>query len=625
MKKIRALVVVAGLLTSIIVWADNLAPVNPFKPDFPSNPPLVLGPDERLITILGTNDIHGGLEVGKARGDGSPIGGMAFWGGVASSIRQGVAKRYGADRSGVLVVDAGDQFQGTLISNFNEGMLMFAAMNEVGYDAVITGNHDYDFGPIGWLDDQVTSDTDDKNPRGALLRAVGSAKFPMISANTFVAASIVNSAGEQLNPKDQFCQVNGTIDWSQAERPSYLKPYVIKEVAGLKVALIGLDNPHTPTTTTEANVTDLCFDDEAAAYTRVRKELEGKADVYVIVIHDGNTDTSNDVSKLVSKLPAGSVDAVVSGHTHWVTNTRVGGIAIIQSGSNGEKFGRIDLVYDTKTRKVQPAKTRSFGGIELVHGRCAPSAKSFCDASADGAVSYEGVPVIESAKIAQLVAAARVQVAQVAGRVLGTSDALVRVDRTRESPLANALTDALRGVTAAEVSFMNTGGIRAPIDAGDITYEDLFRVIPFNNHGLVIGPMGAEQVVGLLKRSILTCGGFGALMQSGLKVTFVRDCSHPVNELDPNAKLLHVETLSGEVIYDSASGGMVAPAGRTLVAATLDFLAAGGSGFDGFKGTPVIRDIGIVREAFVKYYLSNPAHLTAQTDGRWVEQKPAVE
>ena len=99
------------------------------------------------LTILSTNDIHGGVEPSKYRSTGESIGGMSFWGGVIRSTRKALESAGGR----VLVLDAGDQFQGTLISNTNEGSLVFSAMDEVGYDAVVPGNHDYDFGPKGWL------------------------------------------------------------------------------------------------------------------------------------------------------------------------------------------------------------------------------------------------------------------------------------------------------------------------------------------------------------------------------------------------------------------------------------------------------------------------------------------
>ncbi len=101
------------------------------------------------ITILATNDIHGGIEPNVSK-DGTSEGGLAAFSGTVQAIKTGLKSKLG-DQVGVLVVDAGDQFQGTLISNYNEGRLVLQTMSQVGYDVAITGNHDYDFGPVGWL------------------------------------------------------------------------------------------------------------------------------------------------------------------------------------------------------------------------------------------------------------------------------------------------------------------------------------------------------------------------------------------------------------------------------------------------------------------------------------------
>ena len=178
-------------------------------------------------------------------------------------------------------------------------------------------------------------------------------------------------------------------------------------------------------------------------------------------------------------------------------------------------------------------------------------------------------------------------IASLAGQVLGRATADIKVDRIAESPLANSLTDLLRRIAAADVAFINTGGIRAPIGSGDVTYEALFRVIPFNNHGVMIGPMPASALLKALIKSAQTCGDYGALMQSGLKVQIEKDCDVPANKghVDPNARLTHVETLGGKVLLDTATGVAPTPADDpTLTVVTLDFLAAGGSGYDMFKG-----------------------------------------
>jgi 5'-nucleotidase len=204
-----------------------------------------------------------------------------------------------------------------------------------------------------------------------------------------------------------------------------------------------------------------------------------------------------------------------------------------------------------------------------------------------------------------------------AKRRLGVTKKALTRDRIDESPLADALTDAFRQAAGTEIAFLNTGGLRADIAAGPLTYESLFEVLPFANRGVKIGPMKLEKLLALLRRSVLTCGGYGALMQSGLRVTFSRDCRQASNGVDAKADLVRVETVGGEVVYDAALAAPAPDPDREFLVATLDFLAAGGSGYGEFKGVPLVEDLGIVREALVKEMLTHPVSWSGDTDGRW--------
>ena len=588
------------------------------------------------ITILATNDIHGGIEPNVSK-DGPIEGGLAAFSGTVQAIKAGLKRKLG-DQAGVLVVDAGDQFQGTLISNYNEGQLVLQAMSQVGYDVAITGNHDYDFGPLGWLDDEVTPTTVDKDPRGALKAALSYARFPLVSANTFMRSSLRDALGNQVKVDQQGCdpvaeagQPPPVIDWSQVTTLEFLKPYLIKEVGGVRVALIGIDNVFTPTTTTSANVSDLCFGREADAYLRVRAQLDGKADVFILLIHDGNADTQG-LSTLVQALMSSShpahgavVDAVVSGHTHYTYNLTVAGVPVIQSGANGKAYGRIDLFYDPKLGGVDRSKTKSYAGVETFLTKCANEARDFCAVDPTSkAVMYEGALFQNDDAIVQLIAKERQQIAPLAGQVLGKATAEIAVDRIGESPLADTLTDLLRQISMADVALMNTGRIRSPLEPGDVTYEEFYRVIPFNNHGVVIGPMQASSLLKALARSAESCDDFGALMQSGLKVEIQKDCNPPSGKVgtDTNAKLMHVETLGGKVLLDAAAPP-TAGDDPVLTVATLDFLAAGGSGYSMLKGVPQIKDLGIIREAMKDFLAKAPATFTPVIDGRWAVRRPA--
>jgi 5'-nucleotidase len=580
---------------------------------------------EKHIVILSTNDIHGGIEAhGSKNGE---TGGLAFFAGAVKAIREGMNAKFGK-QSGVLTVDAGDQFQGTLISNYTEGSLVFDAMNEVGYDYAITGNHDYDFGPHGWLVDDVKdqdASNPDKDPRGVIKDLAKKATFPILSANTYYRASLKDKNGKSVDVDGVGCKpsvATSEVDWTAALRPEFLKPYAIKDVAGVRVAVVGIDNVATPTTTTLDNVSDLCFRDELDTYAEIRKELKGKADVFVILMHDGNSDNEFGATDLVKKINAlgpHSVDVVISGHTHFTYNLNIEGVPMIQSGSGGDHFGRIDLVYNSEKRALDPTKTVSLAGIRMDYTKCDPQAAGFCQVLPSGEVTYEGVKVVPDTAILQEIKQTRDVIAPMADRVLGHSDKVLSRDRIKESPLADALTDSFRTLSEAEISFLNTGGLRENIPSGNVTYEDLFKVIPFNNRGYVIGPMTVQKIVALLNRSIQTCGSYGALMQSGLKVTYTRNCAKGGE--DAHAQLIHVETVAGEVLVDS---GVIVSSetARVFKVATLDFLASGGAGYDDFAGTPLVKDLGILREVLTDSLVTNPGHWTGESDGRWIEQQP---
>lgn len=616
-------------------------PVDP-SPDKPWDAKLL--DTERRITILGTNDIHGGLEP-SFRGP-VEIGGVPLWSGVVGAIRKGLAAREG-DRAGVLLVDAGDQFQGTFISNVSEGRLMLTALSQVGragggkggYDALVPGNHDYDFGPRGWKVDEARTDNE---RRESLLDALGSlekAGTALISANTFLLSSIAYTSGA-AKPSGVMCQpentfgrggkVNGTlqtIDWAHARQPEFLKPYVIREAAGVKVALIGLDNPGTPTTTTARNVDDLCFSDEVAAYRRVYDEIvKAGAEVFVIVAHDGNVDNDRPLDAVIKGIKGAGMrlDAVVSGHTHRTYAEMIEGIPVVQSGSGGKAFGRIDLVWDAAKKALVADKTKLGGGIELIHGGCDRGfTKGFCSAKG-GKALYEGQPADEDADIAQAIRAERARLPKeeaLATAKLGTVDGDVRSDRISESALANAITDGFRAAAQADIAMVNTGGLRAPIvkkKNGEFNFEDLFFVLPFSNHGVLVD-LDANTLEALLLRSIRSCGSYGALMQSGLRVEFERNCKGATDE---GAKLLSVKRLDGTVLFDAAKK-VRPPEGTRFKVATFDFLAAGGSGYVEFKQGNRGADLGILRDVLAARFAKENVQWKSKPDGRWKQVNAA--
>jgi 2',3'-cyclic-nucleotide 2'-phosphodiesterase (5'-nucleotidase family) len=320
-----------------------------------------------------------------------------------------------------------------------------------------------------------------------------------------------------------------------------------------------------------------------------------------------------------------------------VEKKSAGGVPIIQSGSGGERFGRIDLVWDSEAGKLVDAKTRVYAGVRLPLSGCDAGTEDFCSVETpEGGlpyVAYEGVPTFPHKGIGEGIRKTLEEIRPTAERKLGQASSVIKRDRVKESPLANLLTDALlkaarqreaeqgKNRVRVDVAMLNTGGIRADIrpaaGTGDVTYKDLFEVLPFNNTVDVVGPMDAETLFGLLLRSAQSCGSYGPLMQSGLKVTFERHCKSGSEAPDYQARLLKVEAVDGEVFLDVAEGVKPDPE-RKFHVVTLSFLRKGGSGFDGFKNAPLLReDMGIVRDLIADVLAKTPGELSTRTDGRW--------
>lgn len=558
------------------------------------------------VSFLLTNDLHGHVE-----------NGLTYLGSIADQIRS--SPEYKKNEAALIVLDSGDQFQGTLMSNFDEGETMFKTLNQIGYDAVIPGNHDYDFGPLGWLYDKPRADHSEDNPRGVIGKLANMANFPLISANTYLKSSIKQKlTGNKIIINDSCAPVDKAIpsselDFASASGPEFLKPYVIVEKAGLKIALIGIDNHSTSTTTTYDSVADLCFRDEVDTYVEVRKQLEGKADVFVLVMHNGNASNSFDGSEIAEKInkaiPNG-VHLVAAGHTHNTHDVVAGGVHVIQDGANGRAFGRVDLFVDPSTRQVLPAQTKSKAGIAIDANKCDKTKLPFvCD--------HLSLPIPSHPVIDTIITDALSKVAPLAKRKVAVASEKVEINRVNESALGDILADALRKATGTQVSFMNTGGIRTDLAKGDILYEDLFEVSPFQNQAVIIRGMKWSMLRATLDVAAKTCGAYGTLVVSGIKMKFERYCA-PNTSVDPrrDLSLLHVELNDGTVLYDKDTGVNVSD-DYPIDVTTLDFLALGGSGYATLKGSAISETPGIARELIVEALAKEQPTLNNKTDHRF--------
>jgi 5'-nucleotidase len=580
------------------------------------------------LTILSTNDIHGHLEPHIDKKTNEKFGGLSIFYKIVNAIRENTKNLLCHD---VLVLDAGDQFQGTLLSNYDEGKTVFKAMNMIGYDAIVPGNHDYDFGPFGWLDDTATNPNQAFEVISSLAQSV---QFPLLSANTYFRSTITDIDGKSIEVDSVGCKPidsKSIASFQNAQRPSFLKPYIIKKTKfGLRVAIIGLDNMLTPKTTNAENIKSLCFRDPVSEYLEIRQKLNYSAEIFILAIHDGNSLNDYHATELVKRiLQEGQnlklaintklVDAVIAGHTHFVNEEMIENIPLTQSGANARMFGRLTLNINIKAAVSLNRDTDLLAGIKMKHSGCTEkSKKAGCSVNLNETY-YDSFSLNRYySPIDNLILDARKNIKNLAEIKLGTALEPIKRDRNYENALTNFLTDSLKKATQADLVLMNGGGIRSNLDTGPITYESLFSVLPFNNEAVLLENVSIQTVVNLIAKSIKSCGAYGSLFPSGLIIKFSADCKNAKDGISLNSKILEIrETETNNLLY-SESQGIVDP-NKKFKLVTLDFLARGGSGYDDFKNASnqPFTSLGIARELIVNELKKNPVILNNKKDERY--------
>src|SRR5438552_1448511 len=264
------------------------------------------GADGRRLMVIGINDTHGALlsvppPKWISSSTRSDIGGAEWFAGYMNAIRADYKARGGE----VVILDAGDEFQGTLISNEFRGKSVTDVYNAVGVTAGAVGNHEFDFTvPV-------------------LKERMAQSKFPILAANIFL---------------------KGT-----KTRPDWAKPSVLIDQGGIKIGIIGLATKETPLTTNPVNIADLDFSDggPVAAAEAGALRAQGATEV-LITAHAGPYPPDNEIQRIAEAVK-GKVDAIVSGHHHTAIGPPpliVANIPIVQSGAKLQNFSTIELTLD---------------------------------------------------------------------------------------------------------------------------------------------------------------------------------------------------------------------------------------------------------------------------------------
>ncbi len=255
----------------------------------PAAPPVSRA-DSTLLRVLALADLHGQLE--SRVWDWS--GGRAVGG--AAALKPWLDSLATACRCTTVRLDAGDEMQGTPVSNLNYGRGVIATMNALGIDAAAIGNHEFD-----WSIDTLRARMQDAHYK-------------------FLSANITDSVG--------------------SARPDWALPWTLVTKNGVKIAVIGLTTVSTPTSTTPRNVRGLAFGNGAQAIRRYLPAARAAADFVIVAAHEG----SGAILDVARGLDSASVDLIVAGHTHQRIDTTVNGIPIVEPGSSGRDIAVVDFV-----------------------------------------------------------------------------------------------------------------------------------------------------------------------------------------------------------------------------------------------------------------------------------------
>ena len=504
--------------------------------------------EEKDTVILHTNDVHGRIVEEKG-----VIGDAK----LATVIEQERAKT----NQTTLVVDAGDAFQGLPISNSTKGEARAEILNQIQYDAMAVGNHEFDFG------------LDEAKKYKEIL------KFPLLSSNTYVNGARLFEASTIVD-KD-------------------------KTVEGDEFVVIGVTTPETATKTHPKNVKGVTFTDPISEVNKVIEEVQAKARAegkdykhYVVLAHLG-VDTTTPVewrgstlAEALSKNPRlkGKRVTIIDGHSHTVESTTYGdNVTYNQTGSYLHNVGKITY----KSRQLLGNPTQI---------------------TAAEAKKLEANPTVE-----KLVKDIKQKYdAENAVEVVSNSPVELNGDRenvrVRETNLGNVVADSLYqyGQTGfshpTDIAVTNGGGLRETIAKGKpITKGNVIAVLPFGNTISQIQVTG-QQVLDMFEKSL------GSILQvDKAGKTVLDENGQPL--LEPSGGFLQIS--GAKVYYDT---NLVA--GKRVLAiqvknratglyekldlakiyylATNDFLAAGGDGYTMLGGA---REEGPSMDAAFEDYL----------------------
>ena len=496
---------------------------------------------EYTLHILHTNDFHSRIEPINAYdstcGAEDDAAGECFGGSarLKTAIDQ---KRAELEGENIILLDAGDQFQGSLMYTTYKGEVEAEMMNAMGYDVMAVGNHEFDDGP------------------SQLATFVGQVEMPLASGN---------------------------LDLSQSnELSGLIEDHVVLEVGGEQIGIISA--LATDTVETSSPGPSVIFQDEIDSLQADIEELTEQGVTKIIALTHVGFPKDQEIAEAATDL-----DVIVGGHSHTLFSnteeggeaypTEVNGVPIVQAYAYGKYLGHLTVVFDD-----DGTVTSATGDPMLL------------DASVEA-----------DEEIAAMVAERAGPIEELKSQVIGEAADMIEgsreVCRAQECAMGNLVSDAMLDRTAdqgVQIAISNGGGLRASIDAGEITMGEVLTVLPFQNTLATFSASG-QTVIDALENGVSEIAdGAGRFPQvAGMSYAF--DAA-----AEPGSRISDV-MVAGEPIDPEA----------TYMIATNNYVRNGGDGYAMFADAEDAYDFGPGLEAVVADYIAEQGGTyTPYTDGR---------
>ncbi|MED1564135.1 endonuclease [Alkalihalobacillus alcalophilus ATCC 27647 = CGMCC 1.3604] len=402
----------------------------------PFNEPQI--PDEELISmqLLGMNDLHGKIDQTYNVTVGDDVLQVGRFDYVAAYLKQWEERN-----ENTFIIHSGDMIGGSSpVAALFQDEPVIEMMNEIGFDFGTVGNHEFDEGTEELL--RMVHGGD--HPEGKGSEGYAGMDFPLVCANC-----VEKESGEH-----------------------FLPPYEVVEVEGEQVAFVGVNTTDTVNMVVPDGIKDIDFTNEVEAVNEAVAELKEQGVRAIIVLAHMAASQSGETAvgpaADLARNVDDEVDIILAGHNHQIVNAIVDDTLIVQALDYGKAFAAIDVLIDPETGDIVEKEA------EIV----------FVDQS----------KVEPDSAVGAILADYENRVAPILNEVVGVAaiDMIGDYSNDGDTPLGNLIADSMIWEMESDFALMNGGGIRDHLPAGEITFNRLFNILPFNNVLVKFELTGAE-------------------------------------------------------------------------------------------------------------------------------------